>query len=262
MFKSEDYPLDGSVVYKQWRAHKISTAVAIRDITKGRDIRASVYLKALRENELAESSLALEEQVMDVQNRLITGARPFLEDERVATWKSSFFRQEDWGCKGRWKPLLFLGASESGKSWKALSLFPHETLKLSCNGLGRGVMPSLKEFNRLKHKALFFDEIRPDIVLANREFFQSPAYKQKLGVSTCGQHEYAVWMYGIAIIMAANEFSIKTNYPEAAADQSWLDCNIIIAPVPAGGKWYMAEDVAKPSIGTSPHCPSLEDLQR
>jgi len=239
----KEYPLDCQVVYKQWRMRKISTDVAIHDITFGRDGRSSAFLRAVRESVLAETALSLEQQQLAVQTQLLGGAKPFIESPVVDEWLQNFKASPGGGVKGRWKPLLFIGASASGKSWKALSIFGTATLKVSCNGLGRGMMPNLKEFDRTKHKAIFFDEIRPDIILCNRELFQSGPFKQKLGVSACGQHEYAVWVYGVALIMAANAFAVDEKSPDLAADQDWLQTNIVTVDVPPGGKWWVDEPV-------------------
>ena len=243
MHAKKDYPLDASVVHKQWRLKKISTEVAIKDITYGRDLRASVYLRAIRESQLAEEALDLEAEQEKVQRMLLKTAKPFVMDPVVEDWVSLFHRQEDWGRKGRWKPLLFVGESTCGKSWKAMSLFPNVTLKVSCNGTPHGCMPSLKGFRRRKHKALFFDEIRPDIVLAWRELYQSGPYRQQLGVSQCGQHEYSVWTYGLPLILAANSFEMKQNSPQAKSDWEWLEMNVLMVHVPPHGKWYHDEAV-------------------
>ena len=87
----------------------------------------------------------------------------------------------------------------------AVSLWPERTLKLSCSGLSHGMLPSFKEFDRLVHTAICFDEIRTDHILGNRDLFQSGQWRIKLGQSNCGQHEYSVWLYFIPIIICAKD---------------------------------------------------------
>ena len=124
-------------------------------------------------------------------------------------------------------------------STKALSLFtPDKTLKVSCQGLPCGVLPSLGRFDRSQHCAIVWDEIRPDQVLNNRELFQSNAHEQFLQQSVCNQHAYSVWVYHTAQILCANSFEPESP-PLAEGDAQWLDSNLEVARLGPGQKWFL-----------------------
>ena len=107
------------------------------------------------------------------------------------------FHPKNYGVKHRYKALGLFGSSETGKSNKALSLFGRKaTLKVSCQGLGAGVIPSISRFDRRVHEAILWDEIRPDQVLGAKEVFQSAPWVVSLGQSNCNQFAYDVWLYG------------------------------------------------------------------
>ena len=135
--------------------------------------------------------------------------------------------------------LLFVGDSQSGKSTRGVSLYSMKnTLKVGCQGLPKGVLPSLARFERPKHKAIVWDEIRPDQVLNNRELFQSNAFEQVLSQSICNQHSYGVWLYFTGMILCANDFPM-TGKDISEGDSQWLKANIKLAELGPGQKWYL-----------------------
>ena len=150
------------------------------------------------------------------------------------------FQERHYAAEFRSFCLLLAGDSRPGESTKAMSLFNiKHTLKVSCQGLPKGVLPSLARFDRSKHKAIVWDEIRPDQVLNNRELFQSNVYEQILSQSICNQHSYGVWLYFTAMILCANEFEME-GADLMAGDSQWLKVNISTAELGPGQKWYLS----------------------
>ena len=136
--------------------------------------------------------------------------------------------------------LLLVGDSQQGKSSKAVSLFGLEnTLKVSCQGLPPGVLPGLGRLDRDKHKAIVWDEIRPDQVLNNREVFQSNAFEQFLQQSICNQHAFSVWLYHIAQILCANWFDTEST-ALSSEDVQGSKANFCIVELGPGQNWYLS----------------------
>lgn len=224
-------------IWNLWRSQKISDAVAIEDLTFCRDYKAVLALRTLREIVQEISERVQSRQVEAVQAALRASEKPYLAHPVVQSFVDSFDKKF-FGVRGRWRPIAFMGDSDSGKSWKAMSLFPARTLKVSCNGLGIGLLPSLRALDRGKHRAICFDEIRADQVLGNRELFQSGPYPCKLGQSACAQHEYTVWLYGMALILCSNDLSVDPKSETYDSDVKWMEHNVITVRLSTGQKWY------------------------
>ena len=149
------------------------------------------------------------------------------------------FESSRYGVDHRKKCLLLVGDSQQGKSTKALSLFTlDKTLKVSCQGLPSGVLPSLGRFDRSQNCAIVWDKIRPDQVLKNRELFQSNAHEQFLQQSVCNQHAYSVWVYHTAQILCASSF-VMDDPSFSEGDANWLESNIFVAQLAPGQKWFL-----------------------
>jgi hypothetical protein len=102
-----------------------------------------------------------------------------------------------------------------------------------------GVLPGLARFDRSEHKALVWDEIRPDQVPNNRDLFQSNGYERILSQSICNQHSGGVWLYFAAMILCANEFDMGG--PDILpGDSPWLTANISTAELDPGQKFYLS----------------------
>jgi hypothetical protein len=106
----------------------------------------------------------------------------------------------------RHKPLLLRGASQSGKTRKAVSLFGVErTLQLNCQGLG-SALPALQGFRRNFNRAIVYDEICEKQMLNNKPVFQAGSAPVVLGQSACNQHAYERWLYNIPMILCSSTF--------------------------------------------------------
>ena len=179
------------------------------------------------------------EEIERVQNMLIQSLGAFRSHPRITTFLEQF-EEKNYGVKHRFKSLLLFGGSQIGKSSKAISLFGvHRTLKVSCQGLPNGVIPSIQRFDRLVHQAILWDEIRPDQVLGAKEVFQSAPWVVSLGQSNCNQFAYDVWLYSTAHILCSNSFPMSQADGQSAEDADWLTSNIINVTLPQGMRWYL-----------------------
>lgn len=227
------------VVYNLWRMNKVSFEVAERDIGMSRDFRSPDVVYRMKQIANLEHAVEEASEQTAVQAMLRARQKPFLQHPQISEWLRDFVKDDVYGKMGRWKPLALIGDTNIAKSWKAMSLWPGETLKVSCNGLPLGILPSLKDFSRRKHRCICFDEVRPDQVLGNRELFQSGQWPVKLGQSACGQHEYQLWIYGVAIVLCANDFEVDQKSISFEEDKKWITENVIEVRLRPGQKWYM-----------------------
>ncbi len=158
-------------------------------------------------------------------------------------------------CRPRWSFMLnqhtkvvgktmnvkkyLTGGSQQGKTSKGVSLFGIEsTLKLGCQSLPQGVLPSVAGFDRQRHKAMCFDECRTDQILANREFFQACQFVQSMSQSLCNQHCYDVWAYQTAMIVCSNFLPTTTEAGLSAQDADWMTANVVVVQLAAGQTWF------------------------
>ena len=238
----QDFPLAAMTVFNMWKQQKMALDVAVHDVVASRDYRAPEVLARMYDLNNKNRALMEKAEELRIQRQLRKGQLPFVQHPKIDQWMDSF-AAANYGEVGRCSVLGLIGESQTAKTWKAMSLWPERTLKLSCNGLSHGILPSLKEFDRVLHSAICFDEIRTDQILGNRELFQSGQWRIKLGQSNCGQHEYSVWLYFIPIIICANELTLDPQSLTYKADQNWLDENITQVELSHGQKWYVGKKV-------------------
>ena len=209
-----------------------------RDLVRSRDRGAVQALQQLEFLTKKARMLELESEMSRVQASIEAKQKSFRPHPIIDEFLSQF-HPDKYGEQGRSLCLLLVGDSRQGKSTKAISLFSTaNTLKVSCQGLPPGVLPSLQRFNRSKHRCIVWDEIRPDQVLNNRELFQSNQFEQVLSQSVCNQHSYGVWLYFTAMVLCANEFEFYS--PRITSqDSAWLEVNIRVAQLGADQRWFL-----------------------
>ena len=226
------------VIWSAWRGHKISDDCVSKELIRSRDRGAVSALQEVEVQVKRARTLDLECEIRRVQGLLQSQQSGFISHAVITEWFSQF-ETSRYGVEHRKKCLLIIGDSQQGKSTKALSLFgPEKTLKVSCQGLPKGVLPSLGRFDRTQHVAVVWDEIRADQVLNNRELFQSNSHEQLLQQSVCNQHAYSVWLYHTAQILCANSFDL-THPPLAEVDAQWLKTNLDAVRLAPGQRWYL-----------------------
>lgn len=234
----KDFPLEGVHTWHMWRQRKISEDAALHDFVESRDLRAEIYIRAMKTLCQRQRELRDQTQQKQLVELLRAHEKQYLDHPEITTYLESLHPM-NWGVKARWGPLVLLGKSQTAKTWKAMSLFRGRTLKVSCNGLPAGVIPNISAFDRDLHSCIVFDEIRADQILGNRELFQSPPWPIKLGQSACAQHEYSVWIYMVAMVCCTNALQVNQESTTAEEDQEWLDTNCTIVTLGHGQKWFV-----------------------
>ena len=237
-FFPQEVPIPATVIWTAWRAYKIGDEDVVKELIRSRDRGAVSALQDVEVLIKRARTLDLEAEIDRVQSLLESNQNEFRPHAVITEWLTQF-EEHRYGVDHRKKCLLFVGDSQAGKSSKAVSLFGKDkTLKVSCQGLPPGVLPSLGRLDRDKHKAIVWDEIRPDQVLNNRELFQSNAFEQFLQQSICNQHAFSVWLYHIAQILCANTFDTKAK-DLSPGDAQWLDSNLTVVELGPDQKWYL-----------------------
>ena len=150
----------------------------------------------------------------------------------------------------RFKPLLLVGRSQTGKTSKALSLFGHaHTLLVSCHGLGTA-LPSLSEFCRSTHRCIVFDEVSSTQVLANKLVFQAGADPLSVARRPCRSLSDSVCLYGVPMVLCSNVFQLRGTVaaPMAVEDEEYLARNIIKCALAPDELWFEPPAVEIDSI--------------
>ena len=241
-FLVKDFPIQCSWVLSLWQQGKCDADAALKQLLRS---RARGALQAMDNVKITTQKEHLDDQreeIERVQSMLIQSLGAFRPHPRINTFLEQF-EQSNYGVKHRYKPLGLFGGSQIGKSSKALSLFGlHATLKVSCQGLPPGTIPSIQRFDRRIHEAILWDEVRPDQVLGAKEVFQSAPWVVALGQSNCNQFAYDVWLYGIAHILCSNAFPMTEAEGQSTEHADWLSSNIIDVTLPEGQCWYFVNE--------------------
>ena len=132
---------------------------------------------------------------------------PFIRHAAVEQWLKQYTREE-YGKHFRFRLLLLRGRSRAGKTVFARKLFGDSaTIVVNCQGLQHNV-PSLRHFERNKHKAIVFDEVTHEQILMNKALFQAGVDAVELSQSNCGGFRYSIWPYQVAMICCSNWFPL------------------------------------------------------
>ena len=224
-----------------WQQRKLLDSAAMELLVESRSRGLCAALSTIEASASRRKMYVLKDSIKDVGDSLYDGLLSFREHPLIDEWMEQFVVDE-YKKKTRFKSLLFTASSQAGKSWKALSLFGiNQTLKVNCQGLGLGILPSISNFDRNTHRAILWDEIRTDQVTANKEVFQSGAFAVTMSQSQCNAFSYEVWLYQTAHILCSNEFALTMEEAkkETAEDIDWLQANIMHVPLPVGQRWYL-----------------------
>ena len=234
----QDFSVEPKWILELFQQRKVSATDASEHIIRSRGRGAVSALSHLDVLSNKEKMLDMRAEIEKVQESLSRGMSTYREHPIISDWLDQY-KQDNYGVKSRFTSLLLTGPSRIGKSWKALSLFgASATLKVNCQGLPVGVLPSLSGFNRNQHKAILFDEVRPDQVLGNKELFQAGAWPVALAQSNCGAFAYSVWVYSTAMILCSNFFPLGSD-EQSAEEADWLKANIAHAWLPEDQKWFL-----------------------
>jgi len=225
---------------KQWQLHKFSSTDVKLELLKTKEPRAKHLMDYIDWWDLQQVTTAHKQDIEVLNHQLHSQLSGFRASPIIDSWQQQY-KEDNTGKLHRFKALLFLGGSEQGKSQKARSIFgPDHTLVVICQGLG-SALPSLRAFDRTKHRAIVFDEGNEQQVLQNKLLFQAGPNLVALSQSVCNQHRYEIFVYQIAMIICSNKFQMKAAGTLSTEDSEWLDKNLVVLTLPAGAKWYLEE---------------------
>jgi hypothetical protein len=238
MHLCQDFPIKTEWVWNLWQQRKCTEEQAVLQLLRSRAKGSLQAMEIIKNTSRLQRLQWQADDIQSVQLALFAGLHSFRPDPRIDMFMEQF-KPETYGKQMRFRCLGLFGSSQSGKSCKALSLYgPQATLKVSCQGLPVGVIPSLSRFDRQVHKCICWDEIRTDQVLGNKEVFQSGPWIVALGQSVCNQHAYEVWLYQIAHILCSNHFPMTQAQGLTEEDADWLQKNLYVATLPQRERWY------------------------
>jgi hypothetical protein len=245
----------------QWQARKISHATAYRDLVLCRDPSAQrswQFVQAVKDAEEQAEFRKSSSLILARAPSLLSG---FRGHPAIDNWMQQFHPSELERLL-RFRPLLLRGRSRTGKTSKAMSLFGiSHTLSVNCQGLGTS-LPSIRGFDRSRHRCIVWDEVTPEQVLANKLMFQSGPVALTLAQSACGAFQYDKYLYGIPQVLCSNEFvlegSSRKGHILTDEESDWLRENIMVADLLPGEAWFEA------GVGSSSasSCGSLVTPQR
>ena len=231
-------------IWKLWEQHKISGAVAVKDLVASRGRGAMGMVKQIELFEQAELRSQLEaESERRLKKIRLTRKRP-RRHAVVREWDQQ-------GSDGdpeeidRCKALLLLGDSRAGKTVMAADHQPLErTLLVNCQGLPGGALPDISKVHRDGKDTVIWEEITVQQVLMNKRVFQSTAYITELGDSACHAFSYPVLPAKLRHILCTNEFPrTQAEDPKLSkADEDYLQKNFYVPALPAGVKWWLESD--------------------
>jgi hypothetical protein len=236
----QDFAVAPVWILDQWQSGKIDHEMAIEQLVhcRGRGLLSGISLvEGVRSR---QKVLDLKMEIEDVQQSLFSQMNPFRGHPVIDNWMMQYHVQK-YKKSSRFRSLLMTGGSQTGKSWKALSLWGvGRTLKVNCQGLAPHTLPSIADFDRSKHCAILFDEIRTDQVLGNKEVFQAGAFTVSLAQSNCNIFCYQLWLYQVAFILCSNSFPVSNIDGATLTDEEcdWLQANIDSVNLPSGQKWF------------------------
>ena len=209
-------------------------------IAEDEEPRAKPLMEFIDWYDLQQVTTAHKQVIEGLNRKLHSQLAGFRTSPVIDSWQNQY-KPENTGLLHRFKALLFLGGSEQGKSQKAKSIFgPDHTLVVNCQGLG-SALPSLRAFDRTKHRAIVFDEGNEQQVLQNKLLFQAGPNMVALSQSVCNQHRYEIFVYQIAMIICSNKFQMKAAGTLSAEDSEWLHKNLVVLTLPPGAKWYLED---------------------
>ena len=222
-----------------WQAGKMTHESCKEELVKSRGSGLQCCYAMVEFVESKEKSVMSDAQIEILGSHLSSKMLAFKSHPDVDEWKRQY-EIENLGKLVRYKILLLVGKSRSGKTQFAKSLFGNtKTMVLNCQGLGTAI-PSLREVNRAVHSCIVFDEVCEKQVLDNKVLFQAGIEKVALAQSRCGGFRYDIWPYGLAMILCSNKFLMTVHDGLEDDEEDWLRANIVVVERKVGDLWYEA----------------------
>ena len=144
---------------------------------------------------------------------------PFVIIPAVEEWKQ-FFKE----LRFRYPFLVLDGPTCNGKTRFAISMVsPGAALHCDCSNRNP---PDLRKFDRLQHELIVLDEFEAGDAINYKRVLQAGPEICKLGCSPTQQHSYEVYLSGVKIVVATNNWA-QDLVNLSATDSDWLKANSV-----------------------------------
>lgn len=236
--------MSSRTIIQLWQTRKLTHEVVRQELVKCRcpgARRAFEFIDWVRSQErVLDEDRLVRRRAAEISVTL----RPSVTHPVIEEWMQNFSEQ----CRYRMlrhRPLLLVGASGTGKTRKAISLFGDAATFCVCGQGLDSALPDLRGFNPAQHRAILWDEMHWQQVTANRLVFQSPPERLVLAQSACHAHAYSVLLHGVAMIICSNYCPVRCSEcvrpPWITQEQEdWLVKNVVVVVKLADGEtWYL-----------------------
>ena len=105
---------------------------------------------------------------------------------------------------------------------------PDYVLEVNCANASE---PNLRAYERAKHKAILYDEASCNMVLNQKNMFQSPNALVSLGQSATSCYAYDVYVWQTGQFIASNTWLEELENLTSDAGRNWLIANSIVVNV-------------------------------
>ena len=144
---------------------------------------------------------------------------PFVIIPEVEAWKQ-LFKTRSW----RYPFLVLDGPTCNGKTRFAMSMVsPGAAFHCDCSNRNP---PDLRNFDRLQHELIVLDELEAAEAIKYKRMLQAGVEMCNLGCSPTQQHTYGVYLSGVQIVVATNNWA-QDLVNLSATDSNWLKANSV-----------------------------------
>jgi hypothetical protein len=211
-----DYSVNGSWIFSLVQGLKMGYKTARNELIKTTQ-GLTRKLADLDKWHAEQGALNIEERVRARCTALQASMLPFRLIQIVEDWKVHIESLRMRKCF-----LVLEGPSGVAKTAYANSLWGSaSTLELNMAGSDDFC---LRQFNPAIHKAIVWDEARPNVVSSQRKLFQCGPSWVDLGQSPTGAHVYRVWLNDSAMIVCSNKWTELVNGMKHS-DAEWIRAN-------------------------------------
>ena len=217
----DDLWTDGKLDHEHYRA--LALRVRVGFAARKRDLEQVL---------VEEREARVDQQLVQVDAELANLRAPFRSFPEVNAWEDSFLK-----LNFRWKLLVLVADSASGKSSFAESLFDAPYV-LTVEGAEH---LDLRGFDYDKNDGIVLDNVNSwSQLLRWRAVLQSRNAKSRGGQSATNLYSYVQYLYGVAVVA-----TIDLDAPDAfladARDQrrsNWLCRNCVVVRLPSGEAFF------------------------
>lgn len=180
-----------------------------------------------------------------VEQELAKLRAPFRAFPSVQSWEDTFL-----SLAFRWKLLVLVADSASGKSSFAESLFakPYVLTVEDCQEL------DLRGFDREVNDGLVLDNVNTwKQLLSWRAVLQARNAKSRGGQSKTNVYSYAQYLFGVPVVVTIDLDAPDAHFanPDSEKRSKWLAKNCVYVRLPAGEAFYHTANVPNKAVANA-----------